>query len=194
VGGDICAVCCGTGREETIMCPLECEYLQQARVHEKPAEVKPEQVPNADIPISDEFLHENAPLLGAAMHAMARAGLDTAGAVDRDVREALDALVRTYRTRESGLYYESRPDNILAAKIQAEAQRAIDDYREQSRRQHGISMVRDADVLGILVFLERVALHMDNGRSHSRAFLHFLHANTAAGQPPAPGAPSLIIP
>lgn len=194
VGGDICAVCCGTGREETILCPLDCEYLRQARVHEKPAELKPEQIPHADIPVPDEFLDANAPLLGAAMHAMVRAGLDTAGAVDRDLREALDALVRTYRTRESGLYYDSRPDNIVAARIQAEAQRAIDDYREQSRRQLGISTVRDVDVLGTLVFLERLALNMDNGRSRGRAFLDFLRANTGVEQPPAPGSSRLVLP
>jgi len=194
VGGDICAVCCGTGREETILCPLDCEYLQQARAHEKPVELKPEQVPNADIRISDDFLHDNAPLLGAAMHALVNLGLNTPGAVDRDLREALDALVRTYRTRESGLYYESRPDNMVAARIQAEMLRAIDDYREKSRQQQGISTVRDTDVLGTLVFLERAALHMDNGRSHSRAFLDFLRLNTAVEQPLASGGSSLIVP
>ena len=35
--------------------------------------------------------------------------------VDFDAREALEAAIRTYRTRESGLYYESLPANPLAA-------------------------------------------------------------------------------
>lgn len=194
VAGDICPVCCGAGREETIACPLDCEYLQQARAHEKPAEVKPEQVPNADIPVSDDFLHENSALLGAAMHAVVHAGLNTPGAVDNDLREALDALVRTYRTRESGLYYESRPDNLVAAKIQADVQRAIEDYREKSRERRGIETVRDADVLGTLVFLQRVGIHVGNGRARGRAFLDFLRANTSVEQPLSPGASSLIIP
>jgi hypothetical protein len=193
-GGDICAVCCGTGREETILCPLDCEYLRQARGREKRAELNPEQIPNADIPITDEFLHENAPLLGAAMLAVMQAGLGTPGAVDRDVREALESMVRTYRTRESGLYYESRPDNLVAAKIQEEAQRAIAAYIEDVRGEYGVATMRDTDVFGVLVFLQRTALYTDNGRSHGRAFLDFLRANTEGVQPQPSGASSLLLP
>ena len=39
------------------------------------------------------------------------------GVVDRDVLEALDGLIRTYRTLQSGVYYESRPNNPLAGSI-----------------------------------------------------------------------------
>jgi hypothetical protein len=192
VGGDICAVCCGVGREETIRCPLDCEHLRHAREHEKKAELKPEQIPNVDIPSTDEFLHENAPLLGAAMRALMQAGLGTPGAVDRDVREALDSTIRTYRTRQSGLYYESRPNNMVAAKIQEETQRAIGAYIEEMRREFGVATVRDKDVFGVLVFLHRVALYIDNGRSRGRAFLDFLRSNAGDVWPMPSDASSLI--
>ena len=35
VRGDICSICCGTEREVTVDCPLDCEYLQEARRHDK---------------------------------------------------------------------------------------------------------------------------------------------------------------
>ena len=35
VRGDICSICCGTEREVTVDCPLDCEFLQEARRHEK---------------------------------------------------------------------------------------------------------------------------------------------------------------
>ena len=38
VRGDICSLCCGTEREVTVNCPLDCEYLQEARKHEKLSE------------------------------------------------------------------------------------------------------------------------------------------------------------
>ena len=30
VRGNICTLCCGTEREVTVDCPLDCEYLQEA--------------------------------------------------------------------------------------------------------------------------------------------------------------------
>ena len=64
----------------------------------------------------------------------AGAALDTPGAVDYDVREALEALIRTYRTLESGVYYESVPANPLAANI----------YRTRAERGGRISETRAA--------------------------------------------------
>jgi hypothetical protein len=43
------------------------------------------------------------------------ASLAQPGAVDSDVRDALESLIRTYRTLQSGLYYETRPTNLIAA-------------------------------------------------------------------------------
>ena len=40
VRGDICTLCCGSEREVSVACPLDCEYLREAHKHEKP-------VPNA---------------------------------------------------------------------------------------------------------------------------------------------------
>ena len=59
------------------------------------------------------FLHENEELLVFLGRGIMRAALE-ADAVDNDVREALEALIRTYRTLQSGVYYETRPSNPLA--------------------------------------------------------------------------------
>jgi hypothetical protein len=80
-------------------------------------EIDPESVPNRDIEVSEKFLQEQAELLDATIRGLATAAWGIPGAVDRDVREALDALARTYRTLQSGLYYESKPANLLAARI-----------------------------------------------------------------------------
>ena len=73
--------------------------------------------PNRDIRVTDEFLHENEELLVYFGRNLLAAALDTQDAVDNDVREALESLIRTYRTLESGVYYESRPQNPLAGAI-----------------------------------------------------------------------------
>ncbi len=195
VGGDICAVCCGTGREETISCPLDCPYLREARSHEKREPVDPKEIPNNDIEVGESFLNRNEVLLAALIGAVAEAGLGTAGAVDSDVREALDSLVRTYRTRESGLYYETRPSNLIAAAVLERIQKSLGDFKQALAKQSGMETLRDTDILGVLVFLERVEYQIDNGRKRGRAFLDMLReqAGLAAPDAPAPGS-SLVLP
>jgi hypothetical protein len=193
VGGDIFSVCCGTEREQTISCPLDCPYLREARSHEKPAPIDPKDIPHRDIPVDEPFLQRNEILLAATMHAVAEAGLGTAGAVDSDVREALDSLVRTYRTRESGLYYDTRPSNLIAAAVLERIQKGIEDFQQALAKHSGMETLRDADILGVLVFLESVEYQLNNGRKRGRAFLDMLREQSSAPAPEASGS-SLVLP
>src|SRR5215472_15830654 len=122
VGGDICSICCGSEREVTVDCPLDCAYLVEARQHENPPVVSAGPLPNQDVRISEEFLRDHEPLLIFLGAKLLEASMATAGAVDSDVQEALETLIRTYRTLESGLYYETRPNNLLAAGIHQKIQ------------------------------------------------------------------------
>src|SRR3954454_22028298 len=63
VRGNICSVCCGTEREMTVDCPLDCEFLREARRHEKLEPINPDALPNAEIQLSHKFLEENEHLL-----------------------------------------------------------------------------------------------------------------------------------
>ncbi len=189
-------MCCGTGRENTVNCPLDCVYLVEARTHEKPQEIPQDQIPHRDIRISDQFLHDNNALLGFLSYLVARAGLSTPGAVDLDARDALDSLVRTYRTRESGLYYDSRPDNLIAANIYRLVREELEEYIKKSAERAGMTTVRDADILGSLVFLVRLERQLNNGRPKGRAFLDFLRQSAPEGLPVPTGStgPSLVVP
>src|SRR4029077_6796642 len=117
VRGDICTICCGTEREETVNCPLECEYLREAHLHERPAGFDLSQAPNRDINISEEFVVEHADLIDYLSIELLRVMVEIPGAVDFDARDALEALIRTYRSLQSGIYYEHLPQNALAAAI-----------------------------------------------------------------------------
>src|SRR6202163_597889 len=176
VGGDICSICCGNEREVTVNCPLDCAYLMEARLHEKLADINPEEIPNQDIRVTEEFLRDHEPLLIFLGTKLLEVSLETAGAVDSDVREALDSLIRTYRTLQSGLYYESRPNNLVAAAIHQKIQDAVQELRKQLSEK-GATTIRDAEILGVLVFLERVGLHQSNGRLRGRSFIDYLRAN-----------------
>src|ERR1700680_2474622 len=88
VHGEICALCCGREREMTLDCPLDCEYLREARKHERPIEVNPDEFPNRDIRTPETFLPDPEPLLLAIARAVLDAAFSTPGAVDNDLREA----------------------------------------------------------------------------------------------------------
>lgn len=183
LAGEICPSCCGTERENTIDCPLTCEYLQEARLREHPAPLAEGAVPNQDIPLTEEFLRQHDDLVVWLSSALMRA-MDAAHAVDSDAREALDALIRTYRTRESGLIYETRPANPYAARLQDALKDSLEELRKEATESSGMHSLRDADILGVLVFLERFELQYANGRRRGRAFFDFLSRHFSNMPPP----------
>jgi hypothetical protein len=172
VSGDICPICCGTQREVTVNCPLDCVYLREARKHDPPPDVDPRTFPNNDIRVNDEFLQRNEPLLILIASSIARAALEAPGVVDSDVKDALYALTRTWRALQSGLIADARPDNRVAGKVYAGVQDTIAEIRQ--RLEDEGQTLRDADVLGILVFLQRMEILQNNGRPKGRAFIDFL--------------------
>jgi hypothetical protein len=72
------------------------------------------------------------------------------------------------------VYYETRPDNALANLIYSATQAGLEEFRKKEREDLGMSHTRDGDVLGILVFLQRLELDRENGRPRGRAFLDSL--------------------
>jgi hypothetical protein len=172
VRGDICSLCCGNEREVTVDCPLDCEFLLEARKHDKPVAVG--EIPNRDIQVTENLLRDNEDLLAFLSATILRMALETPGVIDFDIREAVEGLIRTYRTLQSGVYYESRPANPLAAQVYAAVQDALAEYRKAEHQHLGMTKTRDADVLGLLVFLQHFELHQNNGRRRGRAFLDAL--------------------
>jgi hypothetical protein len=190
----ICAVCCGREREQSIRCPYECEFLRESRKHEELMELDPKAVPYPELEITHRFLEENGLLgqfLGESLWLAAAAQPE---AVDADLREALDALVRTYKTMQSGLIYETRPSNPYAAAITASVRARIADLERRLREEANVAPPRDSQILGMLIFFQRTELQVNNGRRLGRAFLDLLRQNhEGAPPPPQPtSGPSLL--
>jgi hypothetical protein len=193
VHAEICSICCGSEREVTISCPLDCPYLVEARQHEKRQEVNPEEVPNRDVQVTEEFLREHESLFVFLSSRLLEVALASAGAVDCDLREALESLIRTYRTLQSGLYYETKPTNLIAAGIHQRMREAIEELRKELAGKDA-TPIRDAEILGTLVFLERVELHENNGRPRGRAFIDYLRTYFPQSQESlAPASPLIQV-
>ena len=171
VDGQICSLCCGREREVTLNCPLDCEYLREARKHENPVPANPDEFPNQDIRVNETFIHNNEELFLALGRTLMTAALEIPGAVDNDVREALAALIRTHRSLQSGLIFETRP---AAAELCRRMQAAEAGFRRAETERLQSTKTRDLDVLGVLTFFQRLELVRNNGRARGRRFIDFL--------------------
>jgi hypothetical protein len=173
VRAEICPVCCGTEREVTVRCPSDCEFLIEARRHERPMEIDPEKIPHQDVQLSDEFIESNADLITVLSAAIVMEA-DRSRLVDSDAREALAGLIQTYRTLQNGVIYESVPANPLAARLYRALQEAGAEFLKNEKAALGMARTRDGDVMRALVFLHIFSLDRNNGRPFGRSFLDAL--------------------
>lgn len=176
-GDVICSTCCGQNREESIRCPFDCEYLREARKREPLRDLDPKTLPHREVVLTQEYLEDNGRLgyfLGESLWLAAR---HEAQCVDADMREALDALIQTYRTLQSGLIYEVRPSNPYAAGIASRVRARIAELGERLQEHPEVPKPQNSQILGMLVFLQRTELQVSNGRRLGRAFLDVLRQN-----------------
>jgi hypothetical protein len=192
VQGEICAICCGEQREETVSCPFDCEYLLVAREHEARQKKDPANFPNPEFRITNQFLQKNYLLVTSLQEAILASALRVQG-VDNDVKEALEGLARTYKTLDSGLYYESRPTNPLAAAVFDAIQQRVAELRKEEG-ERGIHKILDSQIYQVLVFLHQMTYALNNGRKLGRHFLDNLRdvVRPHGGQS-QPAASSLIV-
>lgn len=171
----ICAACCGTHRELILDCPSDCSYLKQAREYGR---FRPELFEDerwfAHVQVEEDLLDAHPVLLEDLVEGITHSALRNSSLRDRDVIEALTALVRSFETRAtSGLHYEpTRPSLAQQALIQ-ELREVIGDYDEEGQEM-GDPHLHDSDALKALVFVLRLALDRSSGRPLSRGFLDFL--------------------
>lgn len=175
----ICAQCCGEARENTIDCPSDCVYLQQAREHEKPR--SGEELDAAalfpQIEVPRQFVYEHEHLLVGLSFALAKSARADHSLNDQDVIAALTAAARTYETlANSGLHYQVSPGSLGQHSVVAEVEKTLKEYREIEQKHRGFSSLRDSDVLRALVFLVRMAHARTSGRPRSRALIDSLFA------------------
>lgn len=187
---NICPQCCGQEREETIACPLDCEYLNQGRDHERLRELRSDEIPHPEIIVKEEFLRDHEPLVLVAAAAIAEGCDRLEGLIDNDAREALESLVQTYKTLgSSGLIYEGKPRNPIAAALHELVQLRVTEFRQRVHEQAGYAGILDSHILGVLLFLQRMELQLNNGRRRGRSFLDAVRRFVP---PPVPASPATM--
>jgi hypothetical protein len=201
VHGRICPQCCGEQREVSLDCPADCDYLQQAREHERPRPIQDLDQASLflQIEVSDQFLYEREHLILGLSYALAKSARSHRSLADRDLIAALTSLSKSYETLvNSGLHYELPVAGIGQQAVAAEVQKVIKEYREAEQKHMGYVRLRDSEVLRALVFLIRMAHGRTSGRPKSRAFIEFLFAQfpekDASLLAPQEAQSSIIVP
>jgi len=182
-GEKICAICCGTYREVTIDCPSDCPHLISARRYEQEHRqpLSPDDLPYPGTRISGDLIEQYQPVIVMMGQAILEAARESK-ATDEDALAALTSMAETYRTLQSGIYYEHAPEGSVARDLYARVTKAVADFKQAQTERAGFPSIKDSEIFGLLVFLLRVGKQEINGRPRSRAFLDFLRSWIPAGK------------
>jgi hypothetical protein len=143
--------------------------------------------------LTEEFLQRHKELLLLTAYSLVQAAMRTPGAVDTDALAALDALIKTHRTSESGLIYETRAENSVAAAVQRAFSESLAGFKKMMAERDALAEPRARDVLGILVFLRRFGRRNMNGRPRGRMFIDLLRHMTPEELRIDERAPGIIL-
>jgi hypothetical protein len=104
----------------------------------------------AHVQVEEDLLDAHPVLLQDLVESITQSALANSSLRDRDVIDALTALVRSFETRaHSGLHYEPTPPSLTQQTMIEELREVIADYEEESREMGGPHM-RDSDALKAL--------------------------------------------
>jgi hypothetical protein len=176
-GEKICAVCCGTEREVSIDCPVDCSYLISAhRYEDEHRRSLPADTPLLDEKIPQQIVHIHQQLMTAIAFSIAKFCTVQPSAADPDVLAAIQALAEMHRTLSSGIIYERAPDAPLPRELYAALAAFLGEIKKQQSEQTNTAPIKNMDIFYLLVFLYRMGLLRTNGRPRSRRFIEFLRS------------------
>jgi hypothetical protein len=186
-GEKICAVCCGTEREVSIDCPAHCSYLVAAHRYEHEHERSlPADTPLLDVKVPQDVIYTHQNVLSGLAFTVATFSAEHPSMTDSDVLAALQALAETYKTLDSGIYYEKPPNAPLPRELYSALAAFLSESKEQSAERPGSSAfaaaapIKDSEVFPLLVFLYRMGLLRTNGRPRARRYIEFLRGQFPA--------------
>ena len=195
-GEKICAIDCGTEREVSIDCPIDCSYLVAARRWEQshPTPLVESDVPFADVALPPELIHTRQGVIAGLGYAVLIYAADQRSLTDAEVFAAVQSLAESQRALMSGIYYEKPPDNPVSAGLYAALVKYLGEEKKHIAEHPGIPPLKDSEIFNLLVFFLRFGKLRSNGRPKTRAFLTFLRSTIPQEAPAAKEESRIIIP
>lgn len=169
-GASICPLCCGTYREVTLDCPLECPHLRASREHgAHGAAAAPESPPvTPELSISASWLNEHEEVIEYLSMAAGEYWIREPRLADPDLLESLRHLAATLAAERAGVVFESRPTGALREGLYRHLRQALASYRPRTRGLGPAFSPRPRDWELAVVYLARSVRALANGRPRSR--------------------------
>jgi hypothetical protein len=185
----ICAQCCGEKRVLEIDCPESCEFLIAGR--ERDGQEYAKRIRSLD-PVAQErsrriFLeHQNT--LAYLEYAIAHERLLSHHLTDRDVAQAVDLLLSTYRTEDKGVLYEMTSEDLRIESLRRELKTSIESLRNpEGKETEGIVDPQSTRLtlraaIDCLEYVRSLVLAFMEDRHSSTGYVDFLARMTPRGE------------
>jgi hypothetical protein len=135
----ICPQCCGEKRVLEIDCPETCPYLIAGREREVADYARRiRALDPKDHDRNSRVLQDHQDVIAQLEYAIARERLSSRDMRDRDVAQAIDVLLDTYRTEDKGVLYEKTLEDLRVEPLRRELRRVIESLRNPQGEATGI--------------------------------------------------------
>jgi len=190
----ICAPCCGAKRILEIDCPESCGYLkigrdreasQEGARHFRPADVRQQEK-------WSQLFADFEPVIVGLQTTIADERLAARQLTDADVAQALDCLLKTLRTEERGVFYETTSENLRADALRRQMSLLIESFRQPQKDSE--KRIQLGDAIDCLEMLRSVVgSHLEAG-SPGPSFVDFVARYLPRSSRMAAPGSSIIIP
>ncbi len=190
----ICAQCCGEKRVLEIDCPESCAHLQEGRERESEQETIRHFRTSDPVELEKRLrvLEEFGGVLSELQTIIAGEREASKDMTDAEVAEALDCLLKTLRTEERGVIYETTSNSLRVESLRRQLSGLIQSLRYPEDQQQRRILLQEA-IVCLEVLRAVVESHLKAG-STSLSFVDFLIRNYPRRRHVGPTQPSIIIP
>ena len=126
----ICAQCCGEKRIFEIDCPESCPYLKAGRERETEEYVRRLRSLDAGAQERNRRIFKDCQdAIVRIEYALSQERLMSHDMTDRDVVQAVDVLLETYKTEDKGVLYERTSEDLRIEPLRRELRKIIESLR-----------------------------------------------------------------
>jgi hypothetical protein len=135
----ICPQCCGEKRVLEIDCPENCPYLIAGRARGiADYNRRIGALDSRDHDRNSRVFHDHQDVIARLEYAIARERMSSRDLRDRDVMQAVNILLDTYRTEDNGVLYEKTSEDLRIEPLRRELRKVIESLRNQGGEAKGI--------------------------------------------------------
>ena len=135
----ICPQCCGEKRVLEIDCPENCPYLIAGRKRDVADYARRIGTLDAmDHDRNSRVFRDHQDAIAHLEYMIAHERMSSRDLRDRDVAQAVDILLDTYRTEDNGVLYEKASEDLRVEPLRRELRKAIESLRNPEQEAKGI--------------------------------------------------------